>query len=155
MSRVIAVLACGFSVAACSASMPSLNFLSSSPSTEALRIESKPPGAEAKTSSGQSCRTPCELSVQPSGEVSVRLALSGYQPQTVSVRPDGSAQGVLAPNPIFVEFQPAAAKKPVHHKKNTPVASTSKAKPAPTTEVAAAPAGTPEPPPPAETAASR
>jgi hypothetical protein len=139
--------------------MPSLNFLSSSPSTEALRIESKPPGAEAKTASGQTCRTPCELSVQPSGEASVTLALNGYQPQTVSVRPDGSSHGALAPNPIFVELQPAAAtpsaKKPVHQKKNTPVASTSRAKPAPTTEAAAAPAAAPEPPPPAETAASR
>ena len=75
MSRVIAVMACGVSLAACSASMPSLDFLKSAPQTEALRIESEPPGADAKTSSGQSCRTPCELAVQPGGEFSVTLAL--------------------------------------------------------------------------------
>ena len=38
--------------------------LKSSPATEALRIESEPPGADARTSHGQSCRTPCELTVQ-------------------------------------------------------------------------------------------
>ena len=90
MSRVIAVVACGFTLAACSASLPSLSFLKSSPPTEALRIESEPPGAEAKTSLGQSCRTPCELVVQAADEFSLTLALNGYQPQTVSVRKDAA-----------------------------------------------------------------
>src|SRR5712675_2332592 len=119
MSRVIAVMACGLTVAACSSisSLTSLNFLKSSPTTEALRVESEPPGAEAKTSQGQSCRTPCELAVQTGGELSVTLALNGYQPQTVSVRPEGSpalqrdgestAGSSLAPNPVYVELQPA------------------------------------------------
>ncbi len=91
MSRVIAVVACGFTLAACSTSMPSMNlsFLKSSPATEALRIESDPPGADAKTSQGQSCRTPCELTVQTSDELSVTLALNGYQPQTVTVQQAG------------------------------------------------------------------
>ncbi|MGA7486825.1 MAG: PEGA domain-containing protein, partial [Xanthobacteraceae bacterium] len=74
MSRVIAVMACGFTVAACSTSMPSLEFLKSAPQAEALRIESEPPGAEAKISSGQSCRTPCELTVEGGGEHSITLA---------------------------------------------------------------------------------
>jgi hypothetical protein len=47
--------------------MPSLDFLKSSPQTEALAIETEPPGAEAKASTGQSCRTPCQLTVQPGG----------------------------------------------------------------------------------------
>ena len=72
--------------------MPSLDFLKSTPQTEALAIESEPPGAEAKASTGQSCRTPCQLTVQPGGELSVTLALNGYQPQTVSVR---EAEGAL------------------------------------------------------------
>ena len=98
MSRVIAIVACGLSVAACSASMPSLDFLKSSPQTEALAIETEPPGAEAKASTGQSCRTPCQLTVQPGGELSVTLALNGYQPQTVSVR-EAEGTSKLAPNP--------------------------------------------------------
>ena len=75
MSRVIAVMACGFMLAACSTTMPSLDFMKSAPQAESLAIESEPPGAEAKTSLGQNCRTPCQLSVQPGSEFSVTLAL--------------------------------------------------------------------------------
>jgi hypothetical protein len=53
MSRVIAVIACGFTLAACSTTMPSLDFMKSAPQSEMLAIESEPPGAEAKTSLGQ------------------------------------------------------------------------------------------------------
>src|SRR5258708_7243339 len=137
MSRVIAVMACGFSLAACSSwmpSMPSMSFLKPSPTTEALRIESEPPGAEAKTSQGQSCRTPCQVVVQTGSELSVTLALNGYQPQTVSVRPEApppamardaesvAGGSLLSPNPIYAELQPApvapTTKKPVKTKKS-------------------------------------
>jgi hypothetical protein len=123
MSRVIAVTACGFMLTACSATMPSLNldFMKSTPQAETLAIETEPPGAEAKTSIGQSCRTPCQLSVQPGSEFSVTLALGGYQPQTVSVRPEAagaSAAPRLAPNPIHVTLEAVAPpKKPVLKKK--------------------------------------
>jgi len=158
MSRVIAIMACGFTLAACSSiSMSSLNFTKSTPSSEALRIESEPPGAEARTSSGQSCRTPCELTVQAGGEVSVTLALSGFQPQTVSVRPEAPAAADrdsevalggarLAPNPIYVELQPALAppaKKPVAPKKKKPVAAA--ATPARTAATAPVTAAVPPP----------
>jgi hypothetical protein len=126
MSRVIAVIACGLMLAACSATMPSLDFLKSAPQPETLAIESEPPGAEAKTSLGQSCRTPCQFAVQPGSEFSVTLALSGYQPQTVSVRPDAEATSAaprLAPNPVHVTLQAVKpTKKPVA-KKKTPIAS--------------------------------
>jgi PEGA domain len=160
MSRVIAIVACGFSLAACSASMPSLDFLKSAPPTEALRIESEPPGADAKMSSGQSCRTPCELTVQASGEVSVTLALNGYQPQTVSVRPEAPAPAQrdlegggtprLAPNPVYVELQPAVVAPPARKpavKKRKPV--TTAARPATTAApvTASAPAATVSPTP--------
>ena len=165
MSRVIALLACGCSLAACSASMPSLNFMSSSPRTEPLRIESEPPGAEAKTSLGQTCRTPCELPIQTASEVSVTLALNGYRPQTVAVRaesPDAqdaeNASGGprLAPNPLYVELQPAAvspAKKPAAKKKK-PVASAAPATSAPVASAVPAIAPAPAPSPALEPAAS-
>ena len=122
MSRVIAVMACGFMLAACSTTMPSLDFMKSAPQAESLAIESEPAGAEAKTSLGQSCRTPCQLSVQPGSEFSVTLALSGYQPQTVSVRPEArgatAAAPRLAPNPVHVDLQAVAPpKKPAAKKK--------------------------------------
>src|SRR5438445_8547235 len=108
MSRVIAVIACGFMLVACSTTMPSLDFLKSAPQAETLAIESEPPGAEAKTSLGQSCLTPCQLSVQPGSEFSVMLALRGYQTQTVSVRPEAegaTAPPGLRPNPFHVDLQ--------------------------------------------------
>src|SRR4029077_2328565 len=113
MSRVIAIMACGFMLTACSATMPSLSldFMKSTPQAETLDIESEPPGAEAKTSIGQHCRTPCQLAVQPGREFSVTLALSGYQPQTVSVRPEADGANAtprLAPNPIYPPPQAGA-----------------------------------------------
>lgn len=90
-----------------------MDFLKPGPSTEALRIESEPPGAEAKTASGQSCRTPCELNVQTGNDAAVTVALAGYKTQTVSLRPQEEG-GKLGPNPVYAELQkeaPAAAKK--------------------------------------------
>src|ERR1700748_2100806 len=123
MSRVVAVTAWGLLVAGCPAPMPSLDFLKSAPQSETLAIESEPPGAEAKTSLGQSCRTPCQIAVQPASDFSVTLALSGDQPQTVSVRPD--AEGTtprLAPNPVSVTLHAVKPAKNPPAKKKTPVA---------------------------------
>src|SRR5499427_6907331 len=131
MSRVIAVMACGFMLSACSAAMPSLDFLKSTPQPETLAIESEPPGAEAKTSLGESCRTPCKLSVQPGSEFSVTLALSGYQPQTVSVRPEAEGAPRLAPNPVHVDLRPAAPSKKLVAKKKPVAAAARPAAPPP------------------------
>ena len=135
MSRVIAVPVCGFMLAACSTTMPSLDFMKSAPQGESLAIESEPPGAEAKTSLGQSCRTPCQLSVQPGSEFSVTFALSGYQPQTVSVRLEAegaTAAPRLAPNPVHVDLQAVApGKKPVAKKKKLVAAAARSAAAAP------------------------
>jgi hypothetical protein len=108
--RVFAAVGCGFALAACSMSMPSFDFFKSTPSTEVLRIESEPPGADARTSQGQTCRTPCELTVPTDNELAVTVQMSGYQPQTMPVRADGKG---LQPNPVYVELQPAAPVKPV------------------------------------------
>jgi len=109
MSRVIGVMACGVLLGACSMSMPSFDFLKGGPSTEVLRIESEPPGADARTSEGQTCRTPCELSVPTASELAVTVALTGYQPQTLPVRVEGGGgESRLQPNPLYVELQPAA-----------------------------------------------
>jgi PEGA domain len=149
MSRVISLMACGFMLAACSATMPSLDFLKSTPQPETLAIESEPPGAEAKTSLGESCRTPCKLSVQPGSEFSVTLALSGYQPQTVSVRPEaeGAAAGPrLAPNPVRVDLRLVTpAKKLVAKKKKSIAAAARPAAPPPMASAAPPPTSAPAP----------
>ena len=116
MSRVIAIAACGLILAACSMSMPSMDVFRSGPATEVLRIESEPPGADARTAEGQSCRTPCELTVPAAGEVAISFALQGYAPQTISVRAEAPATASYAegapptrmqPNPVYAELTPA------------------------------------------------
>ena len=111
MSKVIAVVACGLTVAACSASMP--DFLKSSPPKLALRFESVPTGAEVKVS-GQSCRTPCELTLEVA-DLSATFAHRGYQPQTISVHSEKSegffAPPQFVPNPVHAELQPVGSAK--------------------------------------------
>jgi PEGA domain len=125
MSRAIAVMAGGLSVAACSFAMPSMDFFSSKPTTASLSIESNPPGADARLSTGGTCRTPCAVSVPLGSEFSVIVALDGYAPETRTVRPvsaDASAgspgaTALLDPNPLFVDLKPMAAPKPPPPKK--------------------------------------
>ena len=130
--RVTAAAGCGLALAACSLSLPSFDMFKSGPSTEVLRIESEPPGADARTSQGQTCRTPCELTLAPEAEFAVTVQLAGYQPQTLPVRVDGKGDNKLQPNPLYVELQPAAPVKPV---KPAPAAPKRKS----TTAAAAAP----------------
>lgn len=70
MSRAIVGAICGLGLASCSAgnsNLPNLNVptidLFDPPSTATLTIQSNPPGAEARPSSGGLCRTPCALPV--------------------------------------------------------------------------------------------
>jgi hypothetical protein len=117
--------ACGLLLAACSMSMPSLDFFRSGPTTEVLRIESEPPGADARTAEGQSCRTPCELTVPAVGEVAISFALQGYNPQTINVRAEAAAASFadagpstrMQPNPVYAELTPVA---PPRQKKKSP-----------------------------------
>lgn len=104
MRRVFFVAAFGIMLGGCSGSMPSFGFLS--PSPEQVRIESEPAGAEARSSEGPTCQTPCELAVPAGSNFVVTVAMNGYQPVTVPVGPEMG--GRLQPNPIHVELQPVA-----------------------------------------------
>lgn len=119
--------------------MPSWMQLDKSvPSATTMQFESEPAGAEARTSSGQSCRTPCSLAVSAS-EFTVSFALPGYQPQTVPVKvvastetnPEGEVGAPrLVPNPVFVELAPAGAPPP---RRPAPAMAKPKPKPKPVT----------------------
>ena len=124
MKRVVAIAACGFSLAGCS-SMPSWMPASSCRAARrrrtTMQFESEPAGAEARTSPGQACRTPCSLAV-PASEFTVSFALPGY-PAADRAGAKCIAGGVdpatgqaraprLVPNPVFVELQPAAPPPP-------------------------------------------
>jgi PEGA domain len=125
MGRAMAAVAGGLSLAACSFAMPSMDFFSSKPTTASLSIESNPPGADARLSTGGTCRTPCAVTVPLGNEFSVIVALDGYTAETRTVRPVSAeasagspgATALLDPNPLFVELKPTAQPKPAPPKK--------------------------------------
>ncbi len=111
------------------------------PVTLNVQLQSDPPGAEAKTSVGQSCKTPCAVSVPADKDFSVTFALAGYQPQTVPVQvtraealTGETSETILTPNPVAVELEPApkapAKKPPVPARKPAAAASAQAPKPA-------------------------
>lgn len=141
MRRVIAIALAGASLGGCSSM--SWDMFKSAPPTAQVRLESNPPGADASTSLGPGCKTPCSVSVPaPDAPFTVAFALPKYQPTSVPVnviKNPGDfatpASVTTDPNPVFAELQPAAPPKPVKKKPHRP----RRPKPA-----AAAPAAAPE-----------
>ncbi len=89
MRRVIAIAAAGLSLAGCSSF--STDYFKSTPSVMQIQLESTPPGAEARTSLGPGCKTPCSVSVTvPEGGFSVSYTLNQFQPVTIPVQVSGS-----------------------------------------------------------------
>src|SRR5660397_179225 len=86
-----------------------LDALKPAPIMDAVRFESEPPGAEAKTSNGQTCRTPCALALPVSAPLTVTFTLKGYQPETEDIEPIAMTGNPtqLRPNPVVVELTPA------------------------------------------------
>jgi len=135
MGRSAALVAAALMLAACS-SVSDLMLNAVDLRTVDLQLESEPDGAEAKTSLGPSCRTPCALPIKPGPDFTVTFTLDGYQPQTVSVkvnktnaRPDweGKARGdpELDPNPahaVLAAVLPPVPPKPPPAKKKPRVA---------------------------------
>src|SRR5438046_1256719 len=88
MRRVFVVSLAGIALSGCASfSVPGLDFLTPAPPVTTLQLESMPAGAEARTSAGPSCRTPCAVSVPASQPLTVTYTLDRYMPQTVSVQP--------------------------------------------------------------------
>jgi hypothetical protein len=133
MYRVIMIASGALTLAACSSNPDwmSLDALKPAPMMDTVQFESVPPGAEAKTSTGQSCRTPCALALPVGSPLTVTFALNGYLPESEtmeSITVAGSPPG-LRPNPVMVELTPAPpAPKPV--KKPAPPKKKTAAKPA-------------------------
>src|ERR1700737_2632333 len=75
MRRVMAIEVAGYSLAGCS----SLSFdaLKPTPPTVQVQLDSVPPGADARTSLGPGCRTPCAVAVSaPATGFSVAYTLT-------------------------------------------------------------------------------
>lgn len=150
MYRIIAIVIGGLALAACSSTSDwaNLDALKPAPVMDTVRFESTPPGAEAKTSNGQTCRTPCALALPTSGPLTVTFSLNGYQPTAEDIEPISNNSGFaeLRPNPVQVELtlappQPKPVKKPAATKKTSAKPAV---KPKPKPKTSAAPAATPQ-----------
>jgi hypothetical protein len=130
----------------------SLDAFKSTPPTMQLQLESVPPGADARTSIGPSCKTPCSVAVvPPEGGFTVTYALARFQPATVPVQVihipgdfSTPASTTLDPSPVVAELQPAAPPPKAVRKVLKP----SKPKPAKGMAAAPPPGASPFPPPP-------
>jgi hypothetical protein len=114
MHRVFAIALAGASLAGCSSF--SLDSFKSAPPTVQVQLESTPPGADAVTSVGPGCKTPCSVSVvAPDSGFSVTFNMPKFESATVPVTVVHNpgdlttpASTVLDPNPVVAELKPAA-----------------------------------------------
>ncbi|MGA8611256.1 MAG: PEGA domain-containing protein [Xanthobacteraceae bacterium] len=184
MSRVELIVAAtaavmGIALGGCSGSMPQWMSSTSQPAgpqMHALRFESDPPGAEVRTVKGETCQTPCALTV-PTENQSVSFAKEGFEPQTVQViarEPAdqsyfssmfSSPPRTLAPNPVQVVMisvppPPPPPPKTKHHKSVSRARTAAKMTPPPapppitSSKPVAQPASAPFPPPSPQPASS-
>jgi len=120
-SLLVSIVAGALLLAGCSSMswdwVPSMGSFSRGAAVS-LTIESDPPGADAKTSLGASCRTPCMIPIAADREFTVTYSLNGFMPQAVTVvprAPDMTTPDIgapppaaeLSPNPVYVQLQPA------------------------------------------------
>ena len=137
MRRVLVIAVAGMGLAGCSSF--SLDSLKSTPPPVQVALDSVPSGAEAKTSGGQTCKTPCTVNV-PAGEAgfSVTFTLNKFEPATVPVQIVHNpgdfttpASTTIDPNPVVAELKPSTPPKPVRKKPRKPKPATAAAAPAP------------------------
>ncbi|HUN97780.1 MAG TPA: hypothetical protein VMU69_16305, partial [Bradyrhizobium sp.] len=139
MRRVIVIAAAGISLAGCSSF--SMDMFKSKPPTVQVQLDSTPQGADAKTSLGPGCKTPCTVSLSPPDSgFSVTYTLDKYEPATVPVSVvhvpgdfTTPAATNIDPNPVVAELQPSGPP-PKAHRKGV------RHKPKPKAKTAAAPA---------------
>ncbi|MBV8450639.1 MAG: translation initiation factor 2 [Hyphomicrobiales bacterium] len=62
--------------------------------SEVMQITSAPSGAQASTSTGFNCTTPCTLTVNRKEEFVVKFDDAGYQPQEIAVKTQIASAGV-------------------------------------------------------------
>jgi hypothetical protein len=114
MRPVIAIAVAGASLAGCSSF--SLDSFKSAPPLVKVALESAPPGADATTSLGPGCKTPCSIDVPaPDAGFSVTFAMPRFQVVTVPVEVVNNPGDftsppttIIEPSPVFAELQPAA-----------------------------------------------
>ena len=140
MRRVIAIAIAGASLAGCSSF--SLDSFKSAPPLVKVALESAPPGADATSSIGPGCKTPCSIDVPvPDTGFSVTFAMPRFQAVTVPVQVINNPGDftsppttIIEPSPVFAELQPAGpppkARKQMRPKKPRPAKAATASAPA-------------------------
>jgi len=110
MYRVILIALAVLSLGGCASF--SFDFFRPAPQTVTLQLESTPPGADATTSIGPGCKTPCTVTIPAGENFSVTFALNKFSPETVPVqiiKQPGEFAGppivIAEPNPVVVQLQ--------------------------------------------------
>lgn len=123
MRSVIVIAVASFGLAGCSGL--SMDSFKPTPKTVSIQVDSVPPGADATSSLGSSCKTPCSLTVPENAEsFSVAFALPNYQPLTVPVQVTrhpgdyftSQPTTTFDPSPVVGELQAEPPKRPVRRK---------------------------------------
>ena len=119
--RVIVIAVAGLGLAGCSSF--SLDSFKSAPPPIQVQLESNPPGADAKTSLGPGCKTPCSVTIPPpdGNNFTVVYSLNKFQPATVQVNVMKNPGDMLTagtttidPNPVVAELQPMGPPPKMH-----------------------------------------
>ena len=86
-----------------------LDALKPAPPMDTVRFESEPPGAEARVSNGQTCRTPCALALPRTLPYNVTFTLNGYLPgaETLEVASIGDDTSSCGRTRWWCELAPA------------------------------------------------
>jgi hypothetical protein len=102
MRRTIAIAAAALSLAGCSSF--SLDAFKPGPPTVQVQLDSTPQGADALTSVGPGCKTPCSVAVKvPEAGFSVTYTMNRFQPVTIPVQLVQGDPATVNPNPVVAE----------------------------------------------------
>jgi hypothetical protein len=138
MRRVFVIAVAGIGLAGCSSF--SLDSFKSAPPTVQVALESVPSGAEARTSTGQTCKTPCSVAVPGDATgLSVTFTMNKFQPATVPVQVINNpgdfttaASTTVDPNPVIAELKPIGPPpKPLRAKPKKPASASAASSPFP------------------------
>ena len=113
MRRIVVIAVAGASLAGCSSF--SLDAFKSAPPTVQVQLDSIPSGADAKTSVGPGCKTPCSVAVPAvDSGFTVTYTMNKFLPVTVPVQVINipgdfttPASTTIDPNPVVAELKPA------------------------------------------------
>jgi hypothetical protein len=131
LDLTFALVICGLGLAACGSSqtLPGLDAFKPKPTTTTLLVQSNPDGADARSSLGGTCRTPCTMAIAVAGDFTISFARDGYEPQTVTIHSTMSEGGyttpaspTLDPNVVSATLKPQA-KQPARQRPPSPAKS--------------------------------